>query len=99
MATSFMDDLANRLINRVQISSDALSLYTDAVERTFGAEVDYGSIVKAFTHTDLAEQRRYSPPEVLCVKREAVKGNPVHELISTSYVENRITLCGWTAAD
>ena len=89
MATAFMDDLASRLTHRVQISSDALALYTDAVERAFGAEVDYGSIVKTFTHTDLAEQRRYSPPDVLCVKRQAVKGNPVPELISTSYVEKQ----------
>ena len=89
MATSFMDDLASRLSNRVQISSDALALYPAAIERAFGAKVDYGSIVKTFTHTDLAEQRRYSPSEVLCVKREAVKGNPVRELISTSYVEKQ----------
>jgi len=89
MATSFMEDLASRLSHRVQISSDALALYTDAVERAFGSEVDYGSVVKTFSHTDLAEQRRYSPPEVMHVKRTAVKGNPVHDLISTSYVEKQ----------
>ncbi len=89
MATSFMEDLASRLSHRVQISSDALALYTDAVARAFGAEVDYGSIVKTFSHSDLAEQRRYSPPDVINVKRNAVKGNPVRELISTSYVEKQ----------
>ncbi len=89
MATNFMDDLASRLSHRVQISSDALSLYTAAVERAFGAEVDYGSIVKTFSHTDLAEQRRYSPPEVMHVKRTPVQGNPVRDLISTSYVEKQ----------
>ncbi|CAN5428886.1 IS1 family transposase [soil metagenome] len=89
MATLFMEDLASRLSHRVQISSDALALYTDAVERAFGSEVDYGSIVKTFSHSDLAEQRRYSPPEVINVKRNAVKGNPVREPISTSYVEKQ----------
>ena len=89
MATAFMDDLASRLSHRVQISSDALALYTDAVERAFGSEVDYGSIVKTFSHTDLAEQRRYSPPEVIQVKRKAVKGAPDMRLISTSYVEKQ----------
>ena len=68
MATSFMEDLASRLSHRVQISRDALAMYTDAVERAFGSEVDYGAIVKTFSHTDLAEQRRYSPPEVIHVK-------------------------------
>jgi len=74
------------LSHRVQISSDALRAYTDAVERAFGAEVDYGSIVKTFSHTDLAEQRRYSPPDVMRIKRSAVKGNPIVDLISTSHV-------------
>ncbi len=89
MADTFIEDLASRLSHRVQISSDALRAYTDAVERAFGAEVDYGSIVKTFSHTDLAEQRRYSPPDVMHVKRSAVKGNPVVDLISTSHVEKQ----------
>jgi len=72
-----------------QISTDALALYVDAVERGFGAEVDYGSIVKTFSHSDLEEQRRYSPPEVMNVKRIPVAGNPVHDLISTSRVEKQ----------
>jgi hypothetical protein len=86
---AFIEDLASRLSHRVQISSDALRAYTDAVERAFGAEVDYGSIVKTFSHTDLAEQRRYSPPDVMHVKRFAVKGNPIVDLISTSHVEKQ----------
>lgn len=60
-----------------------------AVERAFGAEVDYGSIYKTFSHTDLAEQRRYSPPDVLNIKRTPVAGNPVVDLISTSHVEKQ----------
>jgi len=89
MADTFIEDLASRLSHRVQISSDALRAYTDAVERAFGADVDYGSIVKTFSHTDLAEQRRYSPPDVMHVKRSAVKGNPIVDLISTSHVEKQ----------
>jgi len=89
MANEFMEDLASRLSHRVQISSDALRAYGDAVERAFGAEVDYGSILKTFSHTDLAEQRRYSPPDVMHVERKAVMGNPVVDLISTSHVEKQ----------
>jgi hypothetical protein len=47
------------------------------VERGFGCEVDYGSFVKTFSHSDLEEQRRYSPPDVMSVKRNPIKGNPV----------------------
>lgn len=45
-AVAFMGDLSERLTNRVQISSDALRSYVDAVERAFGADVDYGQVVK-----------------------------------------------------
>lgn len=89
MANSFMEDLASRLSHRVQLSSDALAAYGDAVERAFGSEVDYGLIFKTFSHSDLAEQRRYSPPEVVSVKRTPVKGNPVVDLISTSHIEKQ----------
>jgi hypothetical protein len=68
-AITFMDDLTSRMRNRIQISSDSLSSYVDAVERAFGGDVDYGSLVKTFTATSLEETRRYSPPEVLKVKK------------------------------
>jgi len=89
MANAFMEDLASRLSHRVQISSDALRAYTGAIERAFGAEVDYGSIIKTFSHTDVIAARRYSPPEVIDVKRVPVMGTPVVDLISTSYVEKQ----------
>lgn len=88
-ANAFMDDLASRLISRPQISSDALRAYESAVERAFGCEVDYGSVIKTFTHTDLEEQRRYSPPTVLKIKKSAVQGNPDMKLVSTSYIEKQ----------
>jgi IS1 family transposase len=47
-AVAFMTDLSDRLSNRVQISSDSLRSYVDAVERAFGADVDYGQIVKFY---------------------------------------------------
>ena len=84
-----MYDLAERLNKRPQISSDALRAYKGAIEKAFGSEVDYGSVIKTFTHTDLAESRRYSPPEVLKVKKERVQGNPDMKTVSTSYVEKQ----------
>jgi len=88
-ANIFMDDLASRLISRPQISSDALAAYQGAIERAFGCEVDYGSVIKTFSHTDLEEQRRYSPPSVLKIKKSAVQGDPDMNLVSTSYVEKQ----------
>jgi hypothetical protein len=56
-----MSDLASRVTNRVQISSDALKAYEDAIERGFGSEVDYGQIVKTYSVTR-SVMRRHQPP-------------------------------------
>jgi IS1 family transposase len=88
-ADLFISDLAARLVNRPQISSDALKAYQNAIERSFGAEVDYASIIKTFKHSELSETRRYSPPEVFSAKKEIKQGNPDWNRISTSYVEKQ----------
>ena len=87
-ARVFIDDLASRLKNRVQLSSDALKAYVDAVERGFGDNVDYGQIVKTFVSSDLASGR-YSPPDILHTKRTAIFGHPVMRDISTSFIERQ----------
>jgi len=56
-----MTDLSERLTNRVQISSDSLRSYVDAVEQAFGADVDYGQIVK-FYDAEPIGPGRYGPP-------------------------------------
>jgi IS1 family transposase len=89
-ATCFVEDLAMRLNSeRVQVSTDALNAYVDAIERGFGSEVNYGQIVKTYSALDLGEQRRYSPPEIVTVKRSIISGNPDVQSISTSYVERQ----------
>jgi hypothetical protein len=62
-AVAFMTDLSERLSNRIQISSDSLRSYVDAVERAFGADVDYGQIVK-FYDAEPIGPGRYAPPRV-----------------------------------
>jgi IS1 family transposase len=89
MADALMEDLAARLTHRVQISTDSLRVYEGAIERAFGTDVDYGTIVKTFSSSQLDEARRYSPPEVVKVDRYAVSGEPDSDLISTSYVEKQ----------
>jgi IS1 family transposase len=87
-ANAFMNDLASRLKNRVQLSSDALPAYVEAVEQAFGADVDYGQIVKAYEAVETtAPQRRYSPPKLVSVHTQVITGDPLPPFISTSYVE------------
>lgn len=87
-ATAFIDDLAGRMKNRIQLSSDSLNAYVDAVERGFGDNVDFGTIVKTYTRSDLVPGR-YSPPDILRVRKSKVLGNPAMRDISTSYVEKQ----------
>lgn len=93
-AKAFMDDLAGRLSRRVQISSDALISYPEAVERGFGTEVDYGQIVKTYAVTALGNAAqpaaiRYSPAEVVKVERTVVSGMPDVRRITTSHIEKQ----------
>jgi IS1 family transposase len=81
----FMEDLAKRLKNRIQLSSDAMGSYADAVERAFGADVDYGQIVKEYASPAREEQRRYSPARLVSVYKTAIVGEPME--VCTSYIE------------
>jgi len=85
-ATEFMQDLAKRMHNRVQLSTDGYSSYLQAVERSFGQNVDYGRIVKVFGTMEFGE-RRYSSEGILSCEKFVQTGNPNFDLISTSYVE------------
>lgn len=87
-AVAFMTDLSDRLANRVQLSSDALNSYVDAVEQAFGAGVDYGQAVK-FYDAELIGPGRYAPPRVVSQTKHVVAGDPDQAHISTSIVERQ----------
>ncbi len=87
-ATIFVSDLASRLANRVQLTSDGHKPYLEAVETAFGDDVDYAQLVKIYGTAPEAE-KRYSPPECIGAKSHAVTGKPNRAHISTSYVERQ----------
>jgi len=87
-AVAFMSDLSSRLANRVQLSSDSLSSYVDAVEQAFGADVDYGQAVK-FYEAEPIGPGRYSPPKVVRAERTVIAGSPDPAHISTSLIERQ----------
>jgi len=86
-ATEFVTDLAKRLSHRVQITSDGHKAYLQAVEDAFGWDVDYAMLVKMYGSPTTEEQRKYSPAECTGCKKEAIRGNPDPDHISTSYAE------------
>jgi IS1 family transposase len=87
-ANAFVADVASRLTNRVQISSDALRAYVDAIEIAFGANVDFAQIVKTYTHDQSQiTERKYSSPEFVIAEKKSVTGFPDMSRASTSHVE------------
>jgi IS1 family transposase len=84
----FMQDLARRLRHRVQLTTDGHRAYLEAVERAFGAEIDYAMLVKLYGQPrDSAA--RYSPPECIGTQTHRVMGAPDPTFISTSYAERQ----------
>jgi IS1 family transposase len=88
MAYQFIGDLSSRLENRIQLSSDMLNLYVEAVEASFGVDIDYGQIVKSYEAEPIGPGR-YSPPHVISAERTPIAGHPNLKDISTSYVERQ----------
>jgi len=89
-ALQFLITLQKQLAQhgRIQLMTDGLLAYRDAVELTFGAEIDYAQAVKLYASVD-AGDGRYSPPRVSEVVKTVIMGNPDHHYISTSYVERQ----------
>jgi IS1 family transposase len=88
-AIAFMDDLRDRLANRVQLTSDGHKAYLEAVEGAFGADVDYAQLVKLFGAAPESMKGRYSPAECIGAHKERIEGNPDPKHVSTSYAERQ----------
>ncbi|MDE0418281.1 MAG: IS1 family transposase [bacterium] len=87
-AIEFMDDLRKRLANRVQLTTDGLKAYLEAVEGAFGGAVDYAQLVKLYGEAGdrKSSEQRYSPAECTGIRKRRVEGRPDPDHISTSYV-------------
>ncbi|MBW4961490.1 IS1 family transposase [Sulfitobacter sp. CW3] len=89
-AHEFMFDLRDRLTSRLQLTTDGHKAYLSAVEDAFGSDIDYAMLVKIYGETSgKTAERKYSPAECTGIKKEAIMGQPVEELVSTSYVERQ----------
>jgi hypothetical protein len=74
--------------NRVQISTDGLRAYVEAIESAFGKDVDYAQIIKTYIHDESGHpNRRYSAPDIVSTEKKWLAGRPDMRHVSTSYVE------------
>ncbi len=87
-AAALMDDLASRLANRVQLTTDGYHIYANAVEGAFGADVDYAMLIKLYG-SDPEAEKRYSPAKCIGSYAQLVTGNPEAAYVSTSHVERQ----------
>ena len=92
-AKTFIGDLASRLANRVQLSTDGHKPYLNAVDQHFGEDIDFGRIVKLYGTIDKKGQPKYAPgghgSECVGIRTSVVVGDPDESHISTSYVERQ----------
>jgi IS1 family transposase len=86
-ARAFMQDVASRISNRIQLTTDGHRVYAEAVENAFGSEIDYAMLVKIYGASSENPESRYSPATCIGCRTGVLAGNPDPAHISTSYVE------------
>lgn len=90
-AYEFMNDVADRLSNRVQLTTDGHKAYLSAVENAFNNDIDYAMLVKMYGGSEGTNQqeKKYSPAECTGCKKTRISGEPNEKFVSTSYVERQ----------
>jgi IS1 family transposase len=88
-AQVFMRDVAERISNRIQLTTDGHRVYAEAVEDAFGADIDYAMLVKIYGASNDSPESRYSPATCIGCRTGVLAGNPDPKHISTSFVERQ----------
>ncbi|MGC9966226.1 MAG: IS1 family transposase [Syntrophobacteraceae bacterium] len=86
-ARRFVNDLAGRLTNRVQLTTDGHKVYLLAIDSEFGLDIDYAMLVKMYGESSEHNEKRYSPANFVSSTKQVICGKPEPQHISTSYVE------------
>lgn len=88
----FLQKLRDRIVGHPQITTDGFTPYLEAVEKAFGCEVDYATLIKTYA-TETPGPGRYSPPKISGMEISFISGDPKREKVCTSYVErNNLTM-------
>ena len=88
-AQQFIRDLAGRLSNRIQLTTDGHRMYVEAVERAFAGDIDYAMLIKHYGDDARSVDRKYSPSAFVSAEKKRINGDPDGAHVSTSYVERQ----------
>lgn len=89
-ANIFMNDVATRLKNRIQLTTDGLRAYLEAVTENFGSQIDFTQLIKLYGGSEGAgNEKKNSPAEFTGTKKHTISGNPDPKHVSTSYVKRQ----------
>jgi len=88
-AKAFIQDVASRISSRIQLTTDGHRVYADAVEDTFGSEIDYAMLVKIYGASNDNPESRYSPATCIGCRTGVLAGSPDPQHISTSFIERQ----------
>ncbi|MFZ5635612.1 MAG: IS1 family transposase [Pseudomonadota bacterium] len=88
-AKAFVDDLSERLANRMQLTAVGHKIYLEAVESGFGGGMDYAMLIKQYGGGPQSPERKYSPVEFVSAEKKRITGKPDMAHVSTSYVERQ----------
>lgn len=89
-AKEFMQDVASRLTNRVQLTTDGHKAHLNAVDDAFDGEIDYAQLIKIYGQPEgFSNEKRYTPAQCTGVDCTVISGTPDEKFISTSYVERQ----------
>jgi IS1 family transposase len=89
-ARVFVQDVARRILNRIQLTTDGHRAYLDAVDEAWATEIDYAMLQKLYgAEPENTAETRYSPAKCIGTRRDVVSGNPDPKHVSTSYVERQ----------
>ena len=89
---AFMLDLASRLANKVQLTTDGHKVYLEAVEGAFGNDIDYAMLVKMYegdSGKNIPSEARYSPAKCTGARTQKITGDPDPAHVSTSFAERQ----------
>lgn len=89
-AKEFISDLASRLNNKVQLTTDGHKSYLEAIEESFGADIDYAMLIKHYgDNTEARNEKRYSPAKCIGTSHDVITGKPDADYVSTSFAERQ----------